>query len=453
MSSVAAGANAANAQGATGSAPSQPASTPVVATPAPAQPPPEEPAAVPTAPPKTTLPFLGPIKELGPDAYPNYPIRGIDGGSLWGIFPGLQWPYMPETTIGFSGYVWMDSGYVYLPRTGDPRNNPNEKIPVQTGRALLRFNPTWSDGKWFVQGQAELVAQKNQAQPQPYQATADEVWIKVGRWRSFDIQAGRYQAWEVYHFGMGLDLYTLEREGAQDTAFNTLGQGFPAIYGVTTAFYLPAAVGEAALHLYPSDNLRFEVGTQFGEDESSYNDVALRPVGILDLGWMKLKGGAEWKQQKPQKDNSDGGQWNYGAGGSLQFVLDPVAEFGVNYAYGQQIQHSFTDGTRQNNACYSTYSVGGFANVRLADGLLAGAGLNYTYLVNQYFSTKLGRFEDFDQWQGFVAVQYHLFKQVFLKAVGGYALANFNPIETDTTDPIVHTDRMYSGRLRATYLF
>ena len=33
----------------------------------------------------------------------------------------------------------------------------------------------------------------------------------------------------------------------------------PAIYGVTYAFYRPASVGQAAVHLYPTENLRFEL--------------------------------------------------------------------------------------------------------------------------------------------------------------------------------------------------
>lgn len=401
--------------------------------------------------PLTTAPIVGPVEHLGADAYPNSPVRGIPGGSLRFVFHGMQWPYMPRTGLGLGGYVWIDTGYEYI-RRGDP-GDPSLSEQIQQGRFVLRATPTWSNGKWFVQGQAELVGNKDQTQTQPLQGDTDDVWVKIGKWKTFDIQLGRYEAWEVYHFGMGLDLYTLERQGAVDAHFNTIGQGPVPIYGVTNMFYRPGSMGAGALHLYPTDWLRFEVGTQFG-DENGLNGIGARPVAIIDFGWMKLKGGAEWKQQTPINVGAKGEQWNFGAGGALQFVIDPYIEFGLNYASGGQIQYDFSEGLRSPSGTFETYSVGAFANARIIDGLILGAGLNYTYLVNQFFDPKLGRNEDFDQWQGFAALQYHLFKQVYLKFVGGYALANFNPNTLDSQlTTVVHDNQMLSGRLRVQYLF
>jgi hypothetical protein len=379
------------------------------------------------------------------DAFPNTPhVRGLYGGSLWSIFHGLQWPYYPKTGIGVSGYVWIDTGYEQLSVNDSGATAHNINYQLQQGRFVLRVTPTWTSGDYFVQGQAELVAAKDQTQAQPIQADADDVWVRAGRWKSFDVQLGRYEGWEVYHFGMGLDLYTLERDGAKD-----VGGAFspPAIYGVTNAFYRPAGVGAGAVHLYPTDWLRFEFGTQFGND-TGQNALAGRPVAIFDLGWLRIKAATEYKHIQPQGDNTKAYTNQYGFGGGLQFVFDPYVEFGFNYGYGKQEAFQ-DDGNKSDKGTNTTYSLGGFANVRIVDGLLAGVGADYTYLVDQHQANGHGRYQDFDHTQGFVALQYHLFKQLFVKAVGGYALANFNP--TEGTIPFYN--KMMSGRLRVQYLF
>src|SRR5262245_7731330 len=59
---------------------------------------------------------LGFIERLPPSAYPDKPLRGIHGGSLWLTFHGLQWPYYPRNGIGISGYAWIDTGYEHIDR-------------------------------------------------------------------------------------------------------------------------------------------------------------------------------------------------------------------------------------------------------------------------------------------------------------------------------------------------
>src|SRR6187551_2803059 len=57
------------------------------------------------------------VERLPGSAYPEPQVRGIQGGSLWMTFHGLQWPYMPAvggdgtTRIGFSGSGWVDTSY------------------------------------------------------------------------------------------------------------------------------------------------------------------------------------------------------------------------------------------------------------------------------------------------------------------------------------------------------
>ncbi|HKU43777.1 MAG TPA: hypothetical protein VJR89_36710 [Polyangiales bacterium] len=383
---------------------------------------------------------IGPIEHLGPEAYPDVPIRGLKGGSLWLTFHGLQWPYMPRTSIGISGYAWIDTGYERV-----NRGNPSEqsiKYMLQQGRFLLRVTPTFSAGEWFGQAQAEIVANKDQSLRQPDIVDADDVWIRAGKWNVFDVQLGRFEGWEVYHFGMGLDLNTLERQGATDGVY-----GVPEIYGVTYAFYRPPGVGQAAVHLYPLEYLRIELAGQVGNEFGS-NTLAGRPVGVLDLGWLKLKVGGEYKVLTDQKDGAQGETTRRGVGAGLQFVFDPFVELGVNGGYAL-VDRTAPDGSMDEKGSFTTYSIGGFANARIVEDFLIGVGANYTYLHDLHYDEAMMRNGEFTHTQAFVALQYVLWGQLYLKVVGAYALGDFSP----TFGEPQFQNKMLSGRLRVQYLF
>src|SRR5215203_4967480 len=98
---------------------------PPTAAPAPATPPPPPDVSAPASVPANWKPGIT-IEQLPAGAYPEgtedggmsgksftlgAPTRGIWGGSLWLTFHGLQWPYMPKTGVGVSGYAWVDTGY------------------------------------------------------------------------------------------------------------------------------------------------------------------------------------------------------------------------------------------------------------------------------------------------------------------------------------------------------
>jgi hypothetical protein len=392
-----------------------------------------------------SLPLLGFVERLPPSAYPSEPIRGIEGGSLWRIFHGLQWPYYPKTGIGVSGDLWVDSSYQHtIRRLPNEPNGRGLTEFLQQGRQVLRFTPTWSGGEWFVQGQTELVANEDQGQAQPNGlfVTVDDLWLRAGKWKKFDVQVGRLEGWEIYHFGMALDLHTAERVGpnAQTLA--------PQIYGVTALMYRPQSFGAGAVHLYPTDWLRFEIEGRYG-NEAAQNGLGGRAVGIVDLGWMKIKGGAEYEDLSPEADSGKGDQKTYGAGGALQFVFDPWVEFGVNGAYGWQTTTDPVSGNPSPAQSFQTYSLGAFANAHVIGDLIVAGGINYTYYVDQEYDATLRRTLNRDNWQGFGALQYTLWKQLYIKGVVGYALANFNPIGSNVS----YFNTMISGRLRLELLF
>ncbi len=461
---------------------------------APAPPPPKtEPAAAATVAGGGAPPARPPLfEEMGPDTYPGR-LRGLYGGSLWlePSFDGLQWPRNSRTGIGISGMFAVSTGYEVIKRDQatllDSTNN------LQQGRALLRVTPAYVRDRFFIQGQAELVANACQAPAPNAQTTGvcsvsdgvttDDLLIRVGHWDQWDLTFGRFQGWEVYHLGMGLDQYSLERLGAGmfgQTGATGVGPSLevPTLYGLDYVYYRPAeglAVGHAALHFYPTDYLRFELLGKWGSDNyqdnnataaKPYDYVGSRPVAILDFGWFKFKVGAEYQKATAAMQTIGGspGQpqaktdpveklTREGVGASVQFIIDPIVEFGLNAAIGRQ---HYIDPSANNFASadtlarsYTTKSAGLFANLRLADGWLAGVGANWTEQSDEYQAPNSNVTDYTSQLLGFAALQYLLAGQLYIKAEFAYAKALFQPSDFVPS----WNNYMYSGGVRLMYLY
>lgn len=428
------------------------------------------------------------VEHLGPESYPGR-MRGLYGGSLWlePSFHGLQWPYMARTGIGISGSVWNDNGYEWIRRAEDvspkpapesPLLVPNSQMFFQQARAVLRVTPTYVNGNFFVQGQIEAVGNLCQVQSATNTVCAgagtystDDLWVRFGQWNRWDVKVGRFEAWEVYHLGMGLDQYTLERIGAGMFGVDSGTKlEAPLFYGVNYLHDRPndgMATGYAAFHGYFTDFLRVEVLGKMGTDNyradrstgdtaSSYYGGRLAP--ILDIGWMKLKMGFEYAKRSPTTQTLEPGQpgrtkdavegrTQMGAGGSLQFVIAPIVEFGLNGAVGKQEE---TDGFAKtvDESSFTRRSAGGFANFRISDLTLLGIGTNWTSQTDQVL--KDGNNNYTSQRQDFLAFQYLLGGQLFIKAVLAHAQAYFQPAESSSP---TWKNNMYSVRLRMMYLF
>jgi hypothetical protein len=134
----------------------------------------------------------------------------------------------------------------------------------------------------------------------------------------------------------------------------------------------------------------------------------------------------------------------------VQFILDPCVEFGANG--GWAITDRLDDENRiLATASYNTWSTGGFANVRIIEDLLIGGGGNFTKFwdidenddgdVNEHYHIQV-----------FGALQYLLFDQLYIKAVGAWAKGHFAPSSLQAT--VSDWDStMVSGRLRLQYNF
>lgn len=413
------------------------------------------------------------VEHLGPSSYPGR-LRGIYGGSMWlePSFNGLQWPTMRKSGVGVSGSIWVDSGYEKITR--DAPQVPPTTMWLQQGRGVLRVTPTYVSGNFFIQGQIELVGNLCQVKSATFCNDAgtfdtDDLWIRVGHWNIWDLKVGRFEGWEIYHTGMGLDVNTLERLGATNIAVNTNAPSnldAPQFYGVNYLHDRPLAgmgVGYVALHGYATQALRFELlgelGTDNSQNNAGHNFLGARPSAIFDLGWLKLKAGAEYEKMTlgtPQFYNSTLAAMvekkfsvvKKGLGGSFQIVVDPVVEFGVNFGYGKLASAPNDNGIVDAKTTTSTISLGGFVNFRPANLWLLGAGVNWTTQSNSYFISANADFAD--HLQTFGAIQYLLARQLFIKAVIGYSRADFQP--SDTAIPI-WSSYMYSGRVRLMYLY
>jgi hypothetical protein len=430
-------------------------------TPLPAPPSPIETAAAalpPPAAPASEGGGPGPVERLPPSAYPEQYTRGLYGGSLWQTFHGVQWPYYPRTGIGVSGYAWLDNSFerinIGLPSSGADYVQEH----LQQGRILLRVTPTYSKGDLFVQAQVEFVANKDQSLFQgsvPSNPDADDVWLRLGRWRKWDVMVGRFEAFEIYHRGMGLDLNTQERLGAFDANSTP-----PDIYGATFLFDRPGRSGNVALHLYPFRYLRAELLTRYG-GLGPYNELGGRPALIYDIGWLKLKTAAEYQWLTAHADRDQSEQRNRGFAASAQLVFAPYIEGGLNYGLAD-INVYDANGNRDTTKSAYLSSVGMFANARVIDiagalakrpwhaDLVVGVGLNYVAFANEHYNVAAQGYSDFyTNTQGFVAVQYLIRKQLFVKLVGAYAKSHFEKAFA----PPNYDDTMLSLRLRVLYLF
>jgi hypothetical protein len=395
----------------------------------------------------------GLVERLPSSAYPEPTIRGLYGGSLWLDMQGHQWPYYPRIGVGVSGYGWVDTQYK-LTRIGDPgQSDHNTKLFAQ-GRFALRLTPTYSNGSWFAQAQVEIIGNLNQLDTQPKVVDTDDLWVRTGVWKSWDITVGRFEAFPVYHLGMGLDLNTDERIGAYDSVHSS-GQ-VPQPYLASYMYYRPQGPANLALHLYPGSNLRIELLGQWGND-NLLNYVGFRPALIYDVGWFKARFAAEYQWRFPQDPaTANHNEYrNRGVAGSLQFVLAPWIEFGPNI--GRAISDVFTPTTLQPDGSFlphtglsgDFWSYGGFLNLRPFNDMLIGAGANYADFTNLH-QNAAGQFDQSSNTQYFLALQYLVNRQLFVKLVGGYAKTHF---DFSYDNGVPYDDDMLSVRLRLMYLY
>ena len=90
---------------------------------------------------------------------------------------------------------------------------------------------------------------------------------------------------------------------------------------------------------------------------------------------------------------------------------------------------------------YTTKSVGGFANVRLAELMAGGVGANWTAQTDSYLAPSSSVNDYRSHLLGFVALQYLLAGQLYIKAESAFAKAFFQPSDVDSLVEQQHVQR------------
>jgi len=358
---------------------------------------------------------------------------GIKGPSPYYVPDGLQSP-LRASGLNLGGDMWVDTGYESSARGLE--GEPDMQFWLMQGRFMLDATATLTNGKLFGQAKAQLLAHVEEI-PGDEQIDTDDAWVRFGIWDSWDVQVGRFEAWEVYHKGEGLERDTLEDLGAYDG---------PDIYEVNYAFYRQDGFGQLATHIYPLDWLRFEAAAVFG-NELGFNSVGIRPAGIVDLGWLKFKVAGEWRKLTNQEEGKKQWEEKRGFGGGLQFHLNQSSEviraaFGLNGGYGI-IDRVDPFGKVDERGSVDTLSVGGFANLGLWASVI-GMGYNHSFQGDRQLNDQTGRVGHFVHQQAFASLRHPIyFSWLTGKLVFAWAKADLEP---SFDNPRVND--MYSVRLR-----
>jgi hypothetical protein len=374
----------------------------------------------------------------GPEGKDSERILGSETAALTFIRHGRQGLHR-KNGLKLSGDIYIDTGYERSGRGLE--SEPDMVFWLQNGRMLLRVTPTYTNGRFFVRAGGAFLAHVDEIAGNESIDT-DDAWLKLGIWDVFDIQLGRFEGWEVYHKGQGLERDTLEDLGAF---------GGPDIYEVNYAYYRQNGFGQVAAHIYPTDTLRFEVASVFG-NELGYNAIGVRGAGILDFGAIKLKVAGEWRKRAPMEEGQEGWEEQRGFGGSLQVFLDDPKyavplQFGVNGAFGL-VDRIDPFGNVDERASVDTLSVGGFLNMGLGKTVL-GLGYNHTIQGDRQRNDQTNKDGHFVHYQGFASVKRPIvFSKLTAKLVFAFARADLQPAFDNA-----RINDMYSVRLRMLYRF
>jgi hypothetical protein len=365
---------------------------------------------------------------------PRAPPLGLAGPSPYYVADGLQSP-LRDDGVHLGGDLWIDTGYEARARELD--SEPDQQLWLMQGRMMLDLTATHTWGAFFAQVKGQALAHVDEIHGNENIDT-DDVWLRFGQWDLWDIQLGRFEAWEVYHKGEGLERDTLEDLGAFDG---------PDIYEVNYAFYRQDGFGQAAAHVYPLDWLRVEIASVFG-NELGFNSVGVRPAAILDLGWLKLKLAGEYRRLEHQEEGRKQWEEARGGGGGLIIYLDGLhtvlrsVRCGANAAFGL-VDRVDAFGKVDERGSPDTFSAGGFLNMGLWDAVL-GMGYNHTLEGDRQLNDQTGEEGAFVHHQAFGSVRHPvIFPWFSAKLVFAWARADLEPA---FDNPRVND--MWSVRLR-----
>jgi hypothetical protein len=263
-----------------------------------------------------------------------------------------------------------------------------------------------------------------------YEPHTLDAYIQVGYKKKFDIQLGRFLAWEVYHRGQGIELFTAEEAGAL---------GGPTLYWLDQTRGYKNEAGQFAAHYYPFKVLKFELAGVYGQ-ESNQNNYGVRPVVDFSVGGLQLIGGYEYLKQVPQTSADKVETKLQGVAGKLQYSF-PVVTAGASAAW-VDVDSFDINGDTDSAKSYKKLSAGGFVDIDFWKNSI-GLGFHHTTQKNE-------RDENIRHEQMFVSYLVRLpIDGVSLKAVYGFASAHIEDADAKSE----WTNNMNSFRVRAAFDF
>lgn len=355
---------------------------------------------------------------------PDVPLQPVPKpqGDLLSDFEVLGLPF------DFSGFFWVDTGY--LDRDNEQDKDPNQNVHYMQGRYVLSATYGGEYGDWFAMARVQLMGLVNEFAKSQYEAHALDVFVQLGHKRWGDVQIGRFLGWQVYYRGQGIELFTAEEAGALDG---------PRLYLLDNTRGYRDEAGQAAIHLYPFEFLAIEVAAVYGQ-ENQQNNIGVRPVVVANYAGAVLVLGYEFQDQFKLKENDRIEVKQHGFAAQLRYTLGPVT-FGGNLSRLRQDRVDIR-GEEDTELSFDRTSYGGFVDVDFWRNVV-GLGYHRTFDENEQ-----GEVPTHDQL--FVSYLFRLpFDGVSLKAVYGYARAHLE----DVDNAAEWENEQHSFRLRVAYVF
>ena len=347
------------------------------------------------------------------------------------------------------GTIWIDTGFI-------SRNNDDRQVelevnaPYMQGRFVLgaQYYQEFKE-KNFVLVKAAFIGFVNEFTRSQFEPRMEDVYIMVGQ-KWWDVQIGRYLAWEVYYRGQGIELFTAEEAGAV---------GGPPIYWLQVTRGYRDESGQMAVHFYPwgadcqgarryvglcDHSFGIEVSSVYGQ-ELRQNNLGVRPAIDLQYHGFQLMAGYEYLRLFPQREQDNARSSFYGVAGRLQYAV-PIASVGAEASWSKRDRIDAQDQPDAEGTLNPWMSVGGYVNFR-AGIHWPGLGYHYTSEKNSQLTSE-GQREQRTQHQGFVSYLIKLpVRGLALKFVYGFGIAHIQDVDVNAE----WNNYMHSGRIRIIY--
>lgn len=325
------------------------------------------------------LAFWGPVAGRAEEPAPGAALAAAEGAkppeprqAFWGAEPGrphddVDAYTLPVVPIRLSGQFWVDTGY--MERVNTQVGAYDQEVNYSQGRFVLGASYRRDHRGLFAEARVQLLGFVNEFTRSQYEPHTQDAFVRLGG-RAWDVQVGRFVAWEPYYRGNGIERYTAEESGAL---------GGPPMYRLDFALGHRDEAGQAAVHLYPADWAALELAAVYGQ-EASQNNRGVRPVVALRGLGLLFVGGWEYHVRRPQDVSNEAEQTAQGFAGRVQYARAGTT-VGVNAAR-VTVDETQIDGLPNADRSFDKTTFGGFVESGIWNEVV-GAGYHLTTEDNE----------------------------------------------------------------------